>query len=89
MPCPPLDDFWHRFPLGLTSIDELVSSLYGSGSIICGFCTALSVLLSWCFNYTSRRCDTFTNDMVACLLLLGIALAHLPYELSKAELVEI
>jgi hypothetical protein len=27
MPCSPLDDFWHHFPLGLTSIDEPVSSL--------------------------------------------------------------
>jgi hypothetical protein len=63
-------------------MEEPVSSLYGPGAIICWLCTALSVLLSWGFNHSSRKYDTFTTDVLACLLLPAIAIIHLVYELS-------
>jgi hypothetical protein len=65
-------------------MEEPVSSLYGPGAIICWLCTALSVLLSWSFNHSSRKWDVLTSDVLACLLLPAIAFTNLVYDLAHA-----
>ncbi|KAF2732422.1 hypothetical protein EJ04DRAFT_608285 [Polyplosphaeria fusca] len=59
-----------------------VSSLYGPGAILCWLCTVLSVIISWTSNSTSRRCDTISNDLIACITLPAIAAAHFLYDLT-------
>jgi hypothetical protein len=69
-------------------MDAQVSSLYGPGAIICWLCTSAAVFLSWSLNQSSRRYDTITGDVVACLLLPVIALCHLLHEISHATRTE-
>jgi hypothetical protein len=69
-------------------MEEPVSSIYGPGAIFCWPCTALSVVLAWTFNLSSRKYDAVTSDFLACLLLPAIAVIHLIYELSCTKKTE-
>ena len=55
---------------------ELVSSLYGLGSLTCWFFLLISVIVSWTINPSCARKDSITNDFIAALSLPVVAVAH-------------
>ena len=62
---------------------ELVSSLYGPGSLICWFFLFLSVVVSWTINPTCAKKDSITNDFIAVLSLPVVAVAHFFHQIYQ------
>ena len=59
-----------------------VSSLYGPGTIICWYLTALSVLISWTLYPHKEKSGSIDVDLIATLTLPGVAAGHV---ISQAQ----